>query len=206
MAKKNRNLDVDMDYSKIKYENTDDSKKVESIDLDAVGGLPAKRRALEISDTTGGAKSAPAKPSRRAGREKAGKSKIRKQSAVGTVVICLLFAVMLVVMVQGKVETSQTSAEIAGLRKELAALENERKELNSKIDAATDMRILEEYARKNDMVSSADVENVYIGSDGEDDVEIYEPDDEMFGGVFGTLLSAISESFQRTWNTISGNE
>lgn len=206
MAKKNRNLDVDMDYSKIKYENTDDSKKVEAIDMEAAENLPANRRTLEISDNTRSGKKSAAKSSRRSGREKAGKSKIRKQSAVGTVVICLLFAVMLVVMVQGKVEAGQTSAEIAGLRKELADLENERKELNSKIDAATDMRILEEYARKNDMVSGSDVDTVYIGSDGEDDVEVYEPDEEMFGGVFGTLLSAISESFQRTWNTISGNE
>lgn len=205
MAKKNRNLDVDLDYSKIEYDQTDGSKEVDSIDLDDAGVTGTQRRAVEISDKTKPAKKADSKGSRRT-KEKAGKSKVRKQSAVGTVVICLLFAVMLVVMVQGKVEAGQTSADIASLRKELSALENERKELNSKIDAATDMRVLEEYAAKNGLVSGSDVDTVYVGSDGEDDVEIYEPEDELFGGFFGTLLSAISESFLRTWNSISGNE
>lgn len=209
MAKQNRNLDVDMDYSKIEYDATDTaegSKKVDSIDLDGPNAPSEGRRAVEISDGAKTPKKPPEKKSRRMGREKAGKSKIRKQSVIGTVAICLLLAVMLVVMVQGRVETNQTSSEIADLRKQLSNLEAERKELNSKIDSATDMRVLEEYAQKNGMVSSSDVDTVYVGSDGEDDVEVYEPDDELFGGLFGTLLSAISESFSRTWNTISGNE
>lgn len=206
MAKNNRNLDVDMDYSKIEYDTAEGSKKVDSIDLDSGSGLPGERRAVEISDGAAPPEKAPDKKSRRAGREKAGKSRIRKQSVVGTVVICLLLAVMLVVMVQGRVETNQTSGQIADLRKELSEMESERRELNSKIDSATDMRVLEEYAQKNGLVSSSDVDTVYVGSDGDDDVEVYEPDDELFGGFFGTLLSAISESFSRTWNTISGNE
>lgn len=204
MARTNRNLDVDMDYSKIVYDKTDGQKKVESVDLDAADD--DQNKAVVIAGTSSSGKPALRRSKKRKLKEKAGISKIRKQSVLGTVIICALLAVMLVVMVQGRIEINETSKQIATLKKDLSTLEAERKELNSKLDSETDMLKVEEYAQKNGMVYSDNVNRVYVGSDGEDDVQVYEPDEELFGGFFGSVLSAVSESFLKTWNTISGNE
>lgn len=203
MARSNRNVDVDMDYSKIVYDKTDGKKKVESVDLNAAD--EEQNKAVVIAGATSG-KPALRKNKKRKLKEKAGVSKIRKQSVLGTVIICSLLAVMLVVMVQGRIEVNETSKQIATLKKELSTLEAERKELNSKLEAETDMLKVEEYAQKNGMVNSENVDRVYVGSDGEDNVQVYEPEEELFGGFFGSILSAVSESFLKTWNTISGNE
>ena len=65
---------------------------------------------------------------------------------------------------------------------------------------------VEKYAQDSGMVKESSVKQVHVNASSDDDVEIYESEDTVMDGFFGTILSAISDSFLRTWNTISKSE
>lgn len=184
--------------------NTEKSRRASNVDIENENGSMASD-AVVITDTTV-PKRAPVDAPKSKKGERVGKSKVRKQSALGTIIVALLLALMLVMMVQGRVEISETSAQIADMKSQLNSLEKERKDLSSKLESKLDMIAAEEYAAESGMVKDSDLDQVHISTEGEEGVTIYESEDELMDGVFGTILSAISESFVRTWNTISRGE
>lgn len=204
MARSKKNLDVDLDCSKIRYDDTESTGRVDPVDIDG-SESQGTSNAVVITDTTA-PKRVPARSTPKKGREVVGKSKVRKQSILGTIIIASLLAVMLVMMVQGRVEISETSVKISELKSKLNSLEKEKDELNSKIEATVDMIAVEDYINSSGMVKDSDTNQVHVSSVGDEDVTVYETEDELMDGVFGTILSAISESFVRTWNTISKGE
>lgn len=204
MARSKKNLDVDLDYSKIRYDDTESTGRVDPVDIDGSESRGTSN-AVVITDTTAPQR-APARTNPKKGREVVAKSKVRKQSILGTIIIASLLAVMLVMMVQGRVEISETSVKISELKSKLSSLEKERNDLNSKIEATVDMIAVEDYINSSGMVKDSDANQVHVSSVGDEDVTVYETEDELMDGVFGTILSAISESFVRTWNTISKGE
>lgn len=204
MARSKKNLDVDLDYSKVRYDDTESSGRVDPVDIDG-SKSQGTSNAVVITDTTA-PKKAPARSTPKKGREVVGRSKVRKQSILGTIIIASLLAVMLVMMVQGRVEISETSVKISELKSKLNSLEKEKNELNSKIEATVDMIAVEDYINSSGMVKDSDANQVHVSSVGDEGVTVYETEDELMDGVFGTILSAISESFVRTWNTISKGE
>lgn len=204
MARSKKNLDVDLDCSKIRYDDTESTGRVDPVDIDG-SESQGTSNAVVITDTTA-PKRVPARSTPKKGREVVGKSKVRKQSILGTIIIASLLAVMLVMMVQGRVEISETSVKISELKSKLNSLEKEKDELNSKIEATVDMIAVEDYINSSGMVKDSDTNQVHVSSVGDEDVTVYETEDELMDGVFGTILSAISESFVRTWNTIGKGE
>lgn len=204
MARSKKNLDVDLDYSKVRYDDTESTGWVDPVDIDG-SKSQGTSNAVVITDTTA-PKKAPARSNPKKGREVVGKSKVRKQSILGTIIIASILAVMLVMMVQGRVEISETSVKISELKSKLSSLEKEKNNLNSKIEATVDMIAVEDYINNSGMVKDSDTDQVHVSSVGNEDVTVYETEDELMDGVFGTILSAISESFVRTWNTISKGE
>lgn len=204
MARSKKNLDIDLDYSKVRYDDTESTGRVDLVDIDG-SKSQGTSNAVVITDTTA-PKKAPARSNPKKGREVVGKSKVRKQSILGTIIIASILAVMLVMMVQGRVEISETSVKISELKSKLSSLEKEKNNLNSKIEATVDMIAVEDYINNSGMVKDSDTDQVHVSSVGNEDVTVYETEDELMDGVFGTILSAISESFVRTWNTISKGE
>lgn len=204
MARSKKNLDIDLDYSKVRYDDTESTGRVDPVDIDG-SKSQGTSNAVVITDTTA-PKKAPARSNPKKGREVVGKSKVRKQSILGTIIIASILAVMLVMMVQGRVEISETSVKISELKSKLSSLEKEKNNLNSKIEATVDMIAVEDYINNSGMVKDSDTDQVHVSSVGNEDVTVYETEDELMDGVFGTILSAISESFVRTWNTISKGE
>ncbi len=204
MARTDRNLDVDLDFSKIKYDSTDNGKKVDSVNIDN-NDIDGKAPVV-ITDTTVGYRRAKSASSKKRSKERVMKSKSRKHSVFGVIVVCMILAVMLVMMVQGRVEISETSMKISDLKNQLSKLEKERNDLNSQIESKLDMLEVEKYAQDSGMVKESSVKQVHVNASSDDDVEIYESEDTVMDGFFGTILSAISDSFLRTWNTISKSE
>lgn len=204
MARTDRNLDVDLDFSKIKYDSTDNGKKVDSvnIDNDDIDG----KAPVVITDTTVGYRRAKSASSKKRSKERVMKSKSRKHSVFGVIIVCMILAVMLVMMVQGRVEISETSMKISDLKNQLSKLEKERNDLNSQIESKLDMLEVEKYAQDSGMVKESSVKQIHVNASSDDNVEIYESEDTVMDGFFGTILSAISDSFLRTWNTISKSE
>ncbi len=204
MARTDRNLDVDLDFSKIKYDSTDNGKKVDSVNIDN-NDIDGKAPVV-ITDTTVGYRRAKSASSKKRSKERVMKSKSRKHSVFGVIVVCMILAVMLVMMVQGRVEISETSMKISDLKNQLSKLEKERNDLNSQIESKLDMLEVEKYAQDSGMVKESSVKQIHVNASSDDDVEIYESEDTVMDGFFGTILSAISDSFLRTWNTISKSE
>ena len=204
MARTDRNLDVDLDFSKIKYDSTDNGKKVDSVNIDN-NDIDGKAPVV-ITDTTVGYRRAKSASSKKRSKERVMKSKSRKHSVFGVVIVCMILAVMLVMMVQGRVEISETSMKISDLKNQLSKLEKERNDLNSQIESKLDMLEVEKYAQDSGMVKESSVKQIHVNASSDDNVEIYESEDTVMDGFFGTILSAISESFLRTWNTISKSE
>lgn len=205
MAKTNKNLDIDLDYSKIKYDSTDSGKKVDLIDVEE-NDRSGEGHSVVISQSD--QKKAISRKVEKKTKERIGASKRKKQSVLGTVIVCALLSIMLVMVVQGRVEMNETSKQISSLRSQLTKLEKEERTLNAQLESDVDMLEIEKYAQSSGLLSSANVQKYYVGSssDGSDDVDIYETEDTLFSGTFATVLSAISQSFMKTWNTISGNE
>lgn len=195
---------ADVGHIETEDRDTEKSRRTSTVDAESEKGKMASG-AVVITDTTV-PKRAPVDAPKSKKSERVGKSKVRKQSVLGTVIIALLLALMLVMMVQGRVEISETSAQIADLKSQLNSLEKERKDLSSKLESKLDMIAAEEFAAENGMVKSSELNQVHISTEGKEGVTIYESEDELMDGVFGTILSAISESFVRTWNTISRGE
>ena len=204
MARTDRNLDVDLDFSKIKYDSTDNGKKVDSVNIDN-NDIDGKAPVV-ITDTTVGYRRAKSASSKKRSKERVMKSKSRKHSVFGVIIVCMILAVMLVMMVQGRVEISETSMKISDLKNQLSKLEKERNDLNSQIESKLDMLEVEKYAQDSGMVKESSVKQIHVNASSDDDVEIYESEDTVMDGFFGTILSAISDSFLRTWNTISKSE
>lgn len=204
MARTDRNLDVDLDFSKIKYDSTDNGKKVDSVNIDN-NDIDGKAPVV-ITDTTVGYRREKSASSKKRSKERAMKSKSRKHSVFGMIIVCMILAVMLVMMVQGRVEISETSMKISDLKNQLSKLEKERNDLNSQIESKLDMLEVEKYAQDSGMVKESSVKQIHVNATSDDDVEIYESEDTVMDGFFGTILSAISDSFLRTWNTISKSE
>ena len=204
MARTDRNLDVDLDFSKIKYDSTDNGKKVDSVNIDN-NDIDGKAPVV-ITDTTVGYRRAKSASSKKRSKERVMKSKSRKHSVFGVIIVCIILAVMLVMMVQGRVEISETSMKISDLKNQLSKLEKERNDLNSQIESKLDMLEVEKYAQDSGMVKESSVKQIHVNASSDDNVEIYESEDTVMDGFFGTILSAISDSFLRTWNTISKSE
>ncbi len=204
MARTDRNLDVDLDFSKIKYDSTDNGKKVDSVNIDN-NDIDGKAPVV-ITDTTVGYRRAKSASSKKRSKERVMKSKSRKHSVFGVIIVCMILAVMLVMMVQGRVEISETSMKISDLKNQLSKLEKERNDLNSQIESKLDMLEVEKYAQDSGMVKESSVKQIHVNASSDDNVEIYESEDTVMDGFFGTILSAISDSFLRTWNTISKSE
>lgn len=204
MARTDRNLDVDLDFSKIKYDSTDNGKKVDSVNIDN-NDIDGKSPVV-ITDTTVGYRRAKSASSKKRSKERVMKSKSRKHSVFGVIIVCMILAVMLVMMVQGRVEISETSMKISDLKNQLSKLEKERNDLNSQIESKLDMLEVEKYAQDSGMVKESSVKQIHVNASSDDNVEIYESEDTVMDGFFGTILSAISDSFLRTWNTISKSE
>ncbi len=198
MSKSEKNIDVDLDFSKIKYDDTEHGKKVDSID---VGDRYGDNNPVVISDATS-RKIEPAKKHEKKIKERAVKSKSRKQSVIGAVILCMLFAVMLVMVVQSRVEISETSMKISELKDDLTSLKKERDDLNSQLESKLDMLAVEQYIQSSGMIKESGLKQVYINGDENEKVDVYESDDEILDGFFGTVLSAIYDSFVRTWNAI----
>ena len=204
MARTDRNLDVDLDFSKIKSDSTDNGKKVDSVNIDN-NDIDGKAPVV-ITDTTVGYRRAKSASSKKRSKERVMKSKSRKHSVFGVIIVCMILAVMLVMMVQGRVEISETSMKISDLKNQLSKLEKERNDLNSQIESKLDMLEVEKYAQDSGMVKESSVKQIHVNASSDDNVEIYESEDTVMDGFFGTILSAISDSFLRTWNTISKSE
>lgn len=204
MARTDRNLDVDLDFSKIKYDSTDNGKKVDSVNIDN-NDIDGKSPVV-ITDTTVGYRRAKSASLKKRSKERVMKSKSRKHSVFGVIIVCMILAVMLVMMVQGRVEISETSMKISDLKNQLSKLEKERNDLNSQIESKLDMLEVEKYAQDSGMVKESSVKQIHVNASSDDNVEIYESEDTVMDGFFGTILSAISDSFLRTWNTISKSE
>ncbi len=203
MASRRSKIDIDLDYSKIKYEkiNRDDSNKL--VDYQKIGA--ESNGSLQITDS-GKKKHSASNYDKDSYNEKVTRTKVKKQSILGTVIVCMILAVLLVMMVQGRVELNKSSKELAELRKNITRLESERNVLNSKIDASVDMIELEKYVKSNGMISSNDIEKKYIGKNVTDDVDVFENEEGFFDISFSTILSAISQSFLKTWNNLRGEQ
>ncbi len=99
------------------------------------------------------------------------------------------FALSLGLIVGGSVMIGNASGEIGTLNRTISKLESEQSELQNKLDAKYNIQDIEEDAKSLGMINKEYAESAYIDVSPDEEIEIYEQDDEKVG--FAALLNAL---------------
>lgn len=99
------------------------------------------------------------------------------------------FALSLGLIVGGSVMIGNASGEVGTLNRTIARLESEQSELQSKLDTKYNIQDIEEDAKNLGMINKEYAESAYIDVSADEEIEIYEQEDEKVG--FAALLNAL---------------
>lgn len=99
------------------------------------------------------------------------------------------FALSLGLIVGGSVMIGNASGEVGTLNRTISKLESEQSELQNKLDAKYNIQDIEEDAKNLGMINKEYAESAYIDVSPDEEIEIYEQEDEKVG--FAALLNAI---------------
>lgn len=99
------------------------------------------------------------------------------------------FALSLGLIVGGSVMMGNASGEVGSLNRTIAKLESEQSELQSKLDTKYNIQDIEEDAKNLGMINKEYAESAYIDVSADEEIEIYDQEDEKVG--FAALLNAL---------------
>ncbi len=99
------------------------------------------------------------------------------------------FALSLGLIVGGSVMIGNASGEVGTLNRTIAKLESEQSELQNKLDAKYNIQDIEEDAKNLGMINKEYAESAYIDVSPDEEIEIYEQENEKVG--FAALLNAL---------------
>ncbi|MBE6668167.1 MAG: hypothetical protein E7607_07665 [Ruminococcaceae bacterium] len=119
------------------------------------------------------------------GREQTGGFRIPAAAATGVAV----FALSLGLIVSGSVMSGSASGKVSKLDSKISVLENEQTELQNVLDLKYNLDDIENEARSLGMVKYQNAEKEYINFGGEEQITVYDEDEDEKVGL-STLLSS----------------
>lgn len=99
------------------------------------------------------------------------------------------FALSLGLIVGGSVMIGNASGEVGTLNRTISKLEAEQSELQNKLDSKYNIQDIEEDAKSLGMINKEYAESAYIDVSADEEIEIYDQEDEKVG--FAALLNAL---------------
>ncbi len=122
---------------------------------------------------------------------------------IAAISLLTLFTMMFLVIIFSFAQNYVLSGEIAALEAKAEALAQQERDLSVRLEERDDIRVIEDIAvNRIGMVKGTTVESRYISVSGGERVELLsaapeETEQQQSGGMFSTMLSAISENLQR---------
>lgn len=128
------------------------------------------------------------------------KKKERAPFPFATIAFLAAITVLFLFLMMNYAEIDKYNSSVTDLKNEVAALQNEQKELEVKLENKDDRAAFEQYAIEQlGMVKAGSLNRYYISLNPSDKTEIVEDVPETEGG-FGFLLSGLAEVLRDFWN------
>ncbi len=122
---------------------------------------------------------------------------------IAAISLLTVFTMMFLVIIFSFAQNYVLTGEIAALEARAEALAQQERDLSVRLEERDDIRVIEDIAvNRIGMVKGTTVESRYISVSGGERVELLsaapeESAEQASGGIFSTMLSAISENLQR---------
>lgn len=135
------------------------------------------------------------------------RSKKRSGFPIGIVLAIALVTVLLMMLVSDYVAVNEYTREVSKLNDTLDQLKKDEKKLSADYENKNDVIYMERYAAGQlGMVQSSDVEKRYIEIGQDENIEVYEVEDDGTMSEITSALFALTGNLVDSWNTLIGNE
>lgn len=133
--------------------------------------------------------------------------KKKKNMPFKTIAVLAFVFVLSIFVVNEYVLINEYSSNIADMKSTIDQLSKEKDYYISQIEKKNNMIDIENYASdKLGMMSGGEVEKEYIIIEGEDSIEVYEPEKDREDSIASIVMSALGENLIQAWNTLTGAE